>query len=151
MHQRPGQRSANGKTLHGRQACVSGAHFPKRLGNVFLRRKILCAVRVIREFHHVVEVSGGFVSADVEDRDLIFLLAGQRLEPLNARELALERPRVLEAGAINNFDGAINPRHATGKPDFAVSTTSDGAQRFVVRNDGSCTGHTDVVAEKSRR
>jgi hypothetical protein len=70
---------------------------------------------------------------------------------LNARELSLERPRVFEAGPINNFDGAINPRHAASEPDFAVSTASDAAKRFVVRNDRKLAGHAVVViAEVSR-
>jgi hypothetical protein len=76
MRQRPGQRNSNGKTLPGRETRVSRAHFPERFGNVFLWGNFLCGFRVIRQFHHVVKVSGSFVSADVQNGNLILLRAG---------------------------------------------------------------------------
>jgi hypothetical protein len=88
--------------------------------------------RRVPQFHHVVETTGGVVAPDLEDIHESFVRTGDRLELLNAFELALERVVVIEAGAMHHFDGAKRAEGAAGQPDFAVAPGADAVEEFMI-------------------
>ena len=105
---------------------------------------------VVRQFHDVKEIPGRVVAPDVQNVHLVFLCARNRFEALNAGELAIERARFLEAGAIDHFHRAIDAGDAPGEPDFAIGATPDRAQQFVVRNDGRRACHAIALVHEHR-
>src|SRR5436190_9555932 len=56
-------------------------------------------------------------------------------EGLDTGKLAFERPIMVEAGAMDNFNGPINPKPITRNPHLAISARGDRADQFVLRND----------------
>ena len=89
------------RTLAGRSAWLS--HFG--LGFGFPSSDF----RRVRQFHHVVEKSRGVVAADMEDVHLAFVRAGDRLELLDAVELAFVRAVMVEGCAIDDLHRAKRP------------------------------------------
>ena len=94
----------------------------------------------IRQFHHVVEMAGGIVAADMEDVELAGVGPGDRLEAADAFKLAFIRAVVIEGGAMNDLHGAPGAHDIPGQPDFAVAAATDAAKEFVVGNDRWCGG-----------
>jgi hypothetical protein len=60
---------------------------------------------------------------------------GDRLELLDALELAVERAGVREITAIDDFYRAELTKDVTRQPHLAVAPTADAAEQFVVGND----------------
>src|SRR5262249_33755234 len=102
--------------------------------SVSIRIDFLAGLLIVGQLHNVVEVTGLFVAADVEDIDLAFVCAGNRFEFLNAFELALKGPVVRKVRAIDKFDGAICAHEVSGQPDPTVAAATDRPQQFVIRN-----------------
>jgi hypothetical protein len=91
-------------------------------------------IGVVRQLHHVVEVTRLLVPADVENFHLAFVRERDRLEPLDAFELALEGLIVLERATGNNFDGAVGAQRTASEPHVTIGTDPDAAEQFVVWN-----------------
>jgi len=70
----------------------------------------------------------------MKDVDESIIGARDRIELANAFHLALERPFILEAITVDDFDGAIGIQQATSKPDIAVAALADATEELVVRN-----------------
>jgi hypothetical protein len=100
--------------------------------------------RVIRQFHHIVEVPGGVTAADVEHVQLAVVGAGNRLEPPDPLPLLFVRPVVLESPAVDDLHGAELTEDVSRQPDFAVAAASNAAQHFVV---GDAWSHSVGSAE----
>ena len=114
---------------------------------------VLAAAHVVGQFHDVVEAVLG--AADVEDVELALVAAGNRLEPLDAGELALEGPVVIESAAADDLHRAPSAEDVAGEPDFAVAALADAADERVIgnRKRGDVTGAADggvAIAMASR-
>ena len=62
--------------------------------------------------------------------------AGDRLEFLDALEIALEWTVVIEGRAIDDFDRAISPHHVAREPNLAVTAATNAPKQFVIGNGG---------------
>ena len=81
----------------------------------------------------------------MEDGDLAGMRPGNRLEPLNAFELALERLIVLERLPTNDFHGALSSQQAAHEPHVAVAAAADLPQHFIIGNSGAGVSRVDIV------
>src|SRR3989442_5675315 len=82
--------------------------------------------RVIRQLHHVIEVACRVVAADVEERKLSGMFAGDAFEVLNALKLALERPVLVEGVPPDDLRRTQDTRGgAAGQPHVAGSAAAD--------------------------
>jgi len=52
------------------------------------------------------------------------------------RFFLFEGPVVIEAGAMDELDRAVNAEAVAGEPDLAISAGGNGAKQFVLRDDG---------------
>ncbi len=87
---------------------------------------------IIRQFHDVEEIA--FAAADVIERKLAGMLAGETLEVLDAFKLALEGAVVVECVTPDDLHCAQSASGAAREPDIAIRATTDPAQQFVVRD-----------------
>lgn len=92
-------------------------------------------MHIVRQLHDTIEVSSRVVTSDVEKRQLARMRTRNRVELLDALELAIERTFVGEGGAVNDFDGAARARGEVARqPDFSVRTSADALKQFMVWN-----------------
>jgi hypothetical protein len=91
-------------------------------------------VRIVRQFHHVVEASRAVILPDVQDGELAGVRAGDRLEALNAFEFTLERACVAETTPINHLYHAEFTEDVPREPHFAITAPADATEHFVVGN-----------------
>ena len=91
-----------------------------------------CAV--IGEFHHVVEIP--VAAADLQHVHQALVRAGDRLELLDAIELALEGMVAPEGFSMNNLHGAQRADGVARQPDLAVAAVADLLQQLVVGHGG---------------
>ena len=96
------------------------------------------AFDTVRQLHHVVEII--LRAADLEDVHQPFVRTRDRLELLDAFELALERPGVLERGAVNDLDRAQRSQFVARQPHFPVAAATDAPEQFVIGNAGRWSG-----------
>src|SRR6185436_19478905 len=89
---------------------------------------------VVRQLHHVVEISRRLIAPDMEDVHLAFVQARDRLEFLDPFKLPLERPIMLELVPVNDFDGAKFAQHVSSQPHFAIAAAADAAKQLVIGN-----------------
>lgn len=89
---------------------------------------------VIGQFHNVVEVPLLVVTADLEDVHESFMRAGDWFELLEAFEFAFVIGFLFKRLATNDFDRAEGSYSIARKPDFAIATGADGAQKFMIGN-----------------
>jgi hypothetical protein len=73
----------------------------------------------------------------VEQVHQAFVRTGNRFVLLDAGELALERPLVLEAAPMHDLHRATNPKRIARQPHFAITAAADAPQQFVV-GDHAC-------------
>ena len=97
--------------------------------------RVFCGI--VRQFHHVIEISGLLIPSYVQDVHLAFMQTGNRLELLDAFKLPVVRPIVLEPVPVNHFNGPVVAQHVSRQPHLAVAAAADAAQQFVVWN-GRC-------------
>src|SRR5262245_56335685 len=92
----------------------------------------------IGQLHHVVEILRS--AAHLENVHQSFVRTGDRLELLDAFELALEGACIFERGAMNNLYRPECPQFVSGQPNFAVTSATNRSEQFVVGNShkGSC-------------
>ena len=88
---------------------------------------------IVRQLHHVVEISRRIVAPDVEERQLAGMLARDPFEPLDALELALEWPVILRRCAARRssprgHSGGV----AAGQPDLAIRASAHAPQQVVI-------------------
>jgi len=83
----------------------------------------------------------------MKDAQLRRMPVGDRLEPLDARELTLERPRRIEALAVNQLHRPVGSGHGTPQPDLAIAAASDDSDQGVVWDLYYRQGHANTVAE----
>ena len=95
---------------------------------------LLCYRRRVGQFHDIKEIA--FAAADVEERKLAGMFAGEAFEALDAFELALEWPVIVEGVTPNDLESAQSTRGAAREPDFAIRTTAYAPKQFVVRDGG---------------
>ena len=85
---------------------------------------------VVGQFHDVVKAIRA--AANLEDVELALVAAGNRLEALHARELALERTVVVEGAPVNDLHRAVNAEDIPGEPDLAVAALADAPDERVI-------------------
>ena len=110
---------------------IANCQLPR--GGVGLRISAWCG-GVIRQLHHVVEVAGGRVDADVEEVHQAIVRAGDWLEAADAGKFAFVIAGVREGGAVDHLDGAEGVEGVAGQPDFAKGALADAAEELVIRN-----------------
>ena len=76
------------------------------------------------------------IPSHVQNGDQTRMRPRNGFEALHADKFALEWPRVLEAGAINNLHGAIIARDAAGQPNVTVAALANAAHQLVIGNHG---------------
>src|SRR5688572_22321243 len=91
-------------------------------------------MRIIRQFHHVVEALCGFIAPDMKNVQLAGVSARNGLEILDAFELALDRAFVFEASSVNYFYGAEFAQDIARQPYFAIAAVTDAAEQLMVGN-----------------
>ena len=92
-------------------------------------------LRRIGQFHHIVEITGGFIASDVKERELAGMFAGDAFKTLDAGELALERFGILKRVTPDDLRRAQRAGGlAARQPDIAISTVADAPDQFVVGN-----------------
>ena len=89
-------------------------------------------LRLVRQLHYVVEVTGLLMASDVQDRELAGVQSGNRLELLDALKLALERPIVLERASMDDFHGTKLSEYVPRQPHLAVTAPSHAPEQFVL-------------------
>jgi hypothetical protein len=114
-----------------------------------MRAGVSLPVRIIRQFHHVIEISRLVVAPDLEDVHEALMRAGDRLELLDAAELALEMFRPLEGGAAHHLHRAPGADNTSRQPHFAVAALANAAEEFVIGDDWRFGAH--VPAEGAAR
>src|SRR6266498_4596262 len=90
--------------------------------------------RIVRQFHDVIKVTGLVIAPDLKNVQLAFVRAGNRLELLDAFELAHKRPVLLEAFPIDNLHGPVAAQSRARQPDFAITALANAANQFVIRD-----------------
>lgn len=93
-------------------------------------------VRIICEFHHVIEIAFGIVAADLQDVHQAWVRAGNRLELLNASKLAVKGMLVSKVVPIHQLRGPEGAHDVTRQPDLTVGPAANGAEQFVVGDAG---------------
>jgi len=88
---------------------------------------------VFRQLHHVVEVTGFVVLADVEEANLR-RVRGNGLELADAVELPQIRTLTLEAVTINHLERTTGSRRIARQPHVAVTAMSDQPFQRIVRH-----------------
>jgi hypothetical protein len=94
----------------------------------FINRR--APAHVVGQFHDVVEAVRS--AADVEDVELALVTARNRLEALDAGELALERAAVVEGASVDYFHGAVNAKDVAREPDHAIAAFADATDKRVI-------------------
>ena len=89
-------------------------------------------IGIIRQFHHVVEVALGVVTADLEDVNKAFVAARERLEFLDAIELTLVGTGIGEAIAEDDLHRAPGADGGAGEPDIAIAAAANAPDQFVI-------------------
>src|SRR6185369_4222280 len=90
------------------------------------------STRIVGQLHDVVEAIQA--TANVQDVELTFVRAGNRLEALDAGQFALEGTIIVKRAAVNDFHGTINTKGATREPDFAIAAFANAADQRVIRD-----------------
>ena len=70
----------------------------------------------------------------MKDVELAFVGAGNRLEALDAVELAFIRTVAVESTATDKFHRAVKADEITGEPDFTVCAFADAPDQGVIGN-----------------
>src|SRR6266850_2714010 len=96
----------------------------------------LAGLHVVGELHDIVKMTSRFVSADVQYRNQPWMPVGNRLETLNAEELAIERSRISKARAQDNLYGAVVASDAARQPNLPIAAFANTPHQFVVGNRG---------------
>jgi hypothetical protein len=105
-------------------------HFaPQGLWDVTRRIDLLTALHTIRHFHHVVEAQLSAANLRHVHQPLVRPRDG--LELLDAVELALERPGVIERVSIHDLHSAVGAHDVACQPYLAVGTAPNAAQQLV--------------------
>src|SRR5439155_27125603 len=92
-------------------------------------------LHIIDQLHHILEITLGIVAADVEERQQARVLARDAFEVLEALELALEGPRVLEGVSPDDLRRAQHAsRTASRDPYFSIGALADPPEQFIIGN-----------------
>ena len=133
------QRAARAQVaLEGARCVKWDRHLACLFCGILLRRRrqagSLSHVGIVRQFHQIIEVTSGVVPADVQDIDVPFVLARDRLELPNAGKLTFVRLVLVERMTIDDFDGPVLTQYVPGEPHFSVAAAADSPEEFVVGN-----------------
>ena len=105
---------------------------------IFHRQSSILAARLrrVRQFHHIIEITCCLIAADVKERKLAGMFAGDTFKSLDARELTLERLGVLKCMPPDNLCGAQGAGGLiAGEPHFAIRTATNPTEQIVIGND----------------
>jgi hypothetical protein len=91
---------------------------------------LIADLGAVPQFHHIVKVL--LRPADLENVHQSLVCAGDRLEALDALELALERLAVLEHIAPDDFNRAQSSQAIPRQPDLAVATAANQPEQFMI-------------------
>lgn len=105
------------------------AKIPRGVGGLI---DFLPAAHVIREFHHVVEPRLG--ASHLQDVQLALMSTGDRLESLDACQLPLERPLVVEGIPQDKFHRTPGPKCVARQPYLPVGAPPDATDQGVIGN-----------------
>ena len=101
----------------------------KRDGAQSARQVVRICAEVIGQFHHVIKVSFGIITADVKQGELAGMFARDAFEPLKTFKFPVERAFVFESAPPDDLGCPENTgRFTTGQPDFAVGAAVDASQ-----------------------
>src|SRR5437870_1816163 len=89
--------------------------------SIFVRNYGFPRIQVVGQLHDVIKATGGVVSPDVQDGNQTGMRPRNRLEFLDAKELAVERAALLETVPPDDFDGAIRTHYISAQPNFAIA------------------------------
>jgi hypothetical protein len=95
----------------------------------------------VRQFHDIVIEPGGVIAADVEHGYLAGVAPGNRFVAFETFKLAFVGVVGVEVAAVDDLDGAVFAQDVPRQPDFAVATSADAAEQFVVGDRGWWIGH----------
>ena len=91
---------------------------------------------ILRQFHHVIEITGLVVAADLQDINEAIVAAGDRLVFLDAFEFALERIGFAEIVTGDNLHSSQRAHDIVCQPDFAITAAANPPEQFMVRDGG---------------
>ncbi len=121
MANRIGHRPAQREAFRERQRRALVKVGPQRARRVALGIRLRPGSQAVRQFHHVIKISGCVVAADLQNIDHRRVLARDRLEPADAVVFPVERLGVLKGRPAHDLHRPKTPQRTTRQPHLPIT------------------------------